>query len=1238
MATAPLQKPKLKVPSFPTVSTSSTVAENCVMSGDGLTIASCDQPTTFQIEARDAKGERSICCDDTFFVFVRGPSRVSPTVTNHGDGMHTAAWLTHTSGQYYVAVTLFGAHVTGSPFPIYVYHPKAHAPNCTVSGEALTRARAREKQTFEIRFRDQLGHVAQAMEVDVFAELLQDTGRPKPKGDVASVKRRQSAPPPRAFQWAPLQCIPAEVSERGPRGSPPRGSSTERKTSPGHRPPSPSTSRSPSSLRSPSPSHRSQNLSPKDKLKAKRLLLPVRKGECIEGTPSERAVHKLQLSQRKVPTLKKVGALQSSGSSSEMVPISERSRLVVSERQNHSDMWMRRLTLEKILPVMSDQGGTTSRGVPLEETSTYKHELVTDPTGFAFGGTKRVQMEPNGRYATDVHHVSYSVGLAGRYLLHVRLRKEGLPVPGSPFALEVMPGEPMAHTSFVYDVCSLPDGRARATLRTCDVMGNACLIGGADVACSCPTSDELDITVNDTKDGLYQIDWTPQSEECEMNIKLAGEHVTGSPLPLELRDPSSPVPEGSVRTSFYEKEEASMPSKTASQQSTVESTSGRHPRRRLSLELSGLPQFNPRIAIASWYGEEEFVDDVDGDEKSVDVRQHRSTAAVSSASLAAQLGSLRSKAKADQPPSSRRSVASAAASSRAGTPAKTDRPPSSRMGPAPTAASSRVGTPAKADQPPSSRRGSTPAAASSRAGTAAKADAPSSSRRSAAPTASSSRADTGAKADQPPPSQRSTTPASSAKVAKDDQPPSSQRSTTPASSAKVAKADKPPPSQRSTTPAAPTASSAKAATAEQPLPSRRGSTPAASSRAGTPAKADQPPSSRKSATPPAASSRAGTTAKADQPPSSRRGSAPAASSSRAGTTAKVDQPPSSRRPAAPAAAAARGAKAAKGELTSSSRRTRAGSPSKVTDAASKGKLSSANASKAKGVAPTQDEAAARVQAAIRGRNVRDQQRKASIQAQPSKDKQKKQALTKAADFRLRRKAAIKLQSAARGQAVRNLLFGKPHQRVQYYSRQMDSTEQARLAEMAIAVPITRSLGLRASPPTSKATSPNRSPPRSRSTSPNKSSPTSKASSPSKSPLTNKATHGKPPSHDEAAARVQASMRGRTARKEHQCRVSAAKKGGRQTAVKDKYYTRSQQVRAIVRLQAASRGRAVRNLLFGGSRMAPKAAHEVDEMALARMAMAVPSTRTKGRELSDRAAATGSWSSNAMDAIPECKAS
>ena len=85
--------------------------------------------------------------------------------------------------------------------------------------------------------------------------------------------------------------------------------------------------------------------------------------------------------------------------------------------------------------------------------------------------------------------VSYSVGVAGDYLLHVRLRSQAAAVPGSPFALRVEPGPPNALSTALpaLRLISEVGEQCRVVMRTLDKMGNECTVGGGEgvVECSC---------------------------------------------------------------------------------------------------------------------------------------------------------------------------------------------------------------------------------------------------------------------------------------------------------------------------------------------------------------------------------------------------------------------------------------------------------------------------------------------------------------------------------------------------------------------------------------------------------------------------------------------------------------------------------------------------------------------------------------------------------------------------------
>ena len=96
--------------------------------------------------------------------------------------------------------------------------------------------------------------------------------------------------------------------------------------------------------------------------------------------------------------------------------VTSRVRQSAGSRQQHERQWTRRLANDKAAKV---KVGTkaASHGVSLE--------LASDPTGigFAFGGVYPGTLHSRG-HLHESHNVSYSIGLVGEYLLHVRLRQQ----------------------------------------------------------------------------------------------------------------------------------------------------------------------------------------------------------------------------------------------------------------------------------------------------------------------------------------------------------------------------------------------------------------------------------------------------------------------------------------------------------------------------------------------------------------------------------------------------------------------------------------------------------------------------------------------------------------------------------------------------------------------------------------------------------------------------------------------
>ena len=154
---------------------------------------------------------------------------------------------------------------------------------------------------------------------------------------------------------------------------------------------------------------------------------------------------------------------------------------------------------------------------------------------------------PLSRDLHDVHRVSYSIGVAGQYLLHVRLRKQATSLPESPFFLTVEPGAPCALSSALpverplVGVVGLP---IRHVLVTSDWMGNLCTGGGGNVT-SRPLDDDSGVrcTVVDEGDGTYGIEWTcTKVGVYDVSVQIGGQHVTNSPTRVQALVPVDEAP------------------------------------------------------------------------------------------------------------------------------------------------------------------------------------------------------------------------------------------------------------------------------------------------------------------------------------------------------------------------------------------------------------------------------------------------------------------------------------------------------------------------------------------------------------------------------------------------------------------------------------------------------------------------------------------------------------------------
>ncbi|KOO34783.1 protein snt-2 [Chrysochromulina tobinii] len=161
--------------------------------------------------------------------------------------------------------------------------------------------------------------------------------------------------------------------------------------------------------------------------------------------------------------------------------------------------------------------------------------------GFSKTSTELLAVPPE--TWVQLHEVSYSVGKAGKYLLHVGLRGQSAILPGSPFMLEVVPGPAHApSTSIPADELPLRTvvgTTGRLVLVVNDNMGNPCNTRSVEKhAISMEvrvSSTEVKATCDDRQDGTMVVTWTGEKAGSYlMDILIDGEHVVGSPATIEM--------------------------------------------------------------------------------------------------------------------------------------------------------------------------------------------------------------------------------------------------------------------------------------------------------------------------------------------------------------------------------------------------------------------------------------------------------------------------------------------------------------------------------------------------------------------------------------------------------------------------------------------------------------------------------------------------------------------------------
>lgn len=151
--------------------------------GDGLSRALLDQDAEFIIEACDSNGVRCVRGGDSFFVSVRSiGTRFRCKVSDNGDGTYSVIYKSTLSGPCEIVVSLLGEALPGSPFSCSVSPPVPHATQCSVHFESSTlkdgasgsasvwTAVSHQPIDLQVRFRDVLGNLAHAVELDIYPQ------------------------------------------------------------------------------------------------------------------------------------------------------------------------------------------------------------------------------------------------------------------------------------------------------------------------------------------------------------------------------------------------------------------------------------------------------------------------------------------------------------------------------------------------------------------------------------------------------------------------------------------------------------------------------------------------------------------------------------------------------------------------------------------------------------------------------------------------------------------------------------------------------------------------------------------------------------------------------------------------------------------------------------------------------------------------------------------------------------
>ena len=546
-------------------------AEASYAQGAGLEASIVRQLGVFKVFAHDHEGNPRQAGGEAVAVAIRGTSNVRARLTDNKDGSYTCEYRAWVSGMYNVAIWLNGEPLGHSPYELEVLSTKADPDKCELRGPGLSSAISREPTSFEIEFVDAFGQVCYAEELDVYVELVfspryglgsgpRSGSQPRLQQSAAAAEdsNGRSALQPEAKD-APASAGHGEAqaaadfkaAAAAPASSAPQPTSSD--TGAGQQIGSRAESRSgtPAGQRASvvqdSPGKKSRRAQASVAPPPPKVDLTIETFLAGGGGISD---DEMALKRRR-PSVAPAGLHL-------LIPPSEYQRMDAIERQQHMQLWARRKATDQVKAVGKSESSssttTPANAAPTRAQAmarfadsgsisfiSYDHELKADRKGcgFAYGGVSPGTLHAKGQLVR-VHTVHYSIGLAGKYRLHVGLRQQSVALPGSPFEIEVMPGAAYAPSTRLPKE-SLPlrgvvgEKWRGMVIFAADKVGNLCIKGGAKVAIHVDQEKTVEVTCTDNGDGSYGFKWrSEKAGTYQIAVTIDEKPVVGSPTTLTM--------------------------------------------------------------------------------------------------------------------------------------------------------------------------------------------------------------------------------------------------------------------------------------------------------------------------------------------------------------------------------------------------------------------------------------------------------------------------------------------------------------------------------------------------------------------------------------------------------------------------------------------------------------------------------------------------------------------------------